>query len=47
MKLPGILISWTSVIMFIVLAFITVIAIILYRMSMVAALAAVHDSTIK
>jgi len=47
MKLPGILISWTSVVMFIMLAFITVIAIILYRMSMVAALAAVHDSTIK
>lgn len=47
MKLPGILISWTSVLMFIMLALITVIAIILYRMSMVAALAAVNDSTIK
>eukprot|EP00092_Neocalanus_flemingeri_P069742 GFUD01085523.1.p1 GENE.GFUD01085523.1~~GFUD01085523.1.p1 ORF type:complete len:945 (+),score=222.25 GFUD01085523.1:241-3075(+) len=47
MKLPGILISWTSVMMFVMLALITVIAIILYRMSMVAALAAVNDSTIK
>jgi len=47
MKLPGILISWTSVLMFIMLALITVIAIILYRMSMVAALAAVNDSNIK
>ena len=47
MKLPGILISWSSVLMFIMLALITVMAIILYRMSMVAALAAVNDSTIK
>jgi len=47
MKLPGILISWTSVMMFVILALVTVIAIILYRMSMVAALAAVNDSTIK
>ena len=47
MKFPGILLSWTSVLMFIILALVTVIAIILYRMSMVAALAAVNDSTIK
>ena len=47
MKLPGILISWSSVLMFIMLALITVMAIILYRMSMVAALAAVNDITIK
>jgi len=47
MKVPGVVISWTSVLMFILLAIITVIAIILYRMSMVVALATVNDSTIK
>ena len=47
MKVPGILISWSSVLFFIVLALITVVAIILYRMSMVVALAAVSDTTIK
>jgi len=47
MKLPGILISWASVLMFIILAIIIVIGIILYRMSMVLALAAVNDNTIK
>ncbi|XP_023339966.1 anoctamin-1 isoform X4 [Eurytemora carolleeae] len=47
MKLPGILISWTSVYLLIFLAVAAVIAVILYRMSMVVALAAVHDSTIR
>ena len=47
MKLPGILLSWTSVLMFIILALITVIAIILYRMSMIVALATVTDKLIK
>ena len=47
MKLPGILMSWSSVLMFIMLAIITVIAIILYRMSMVAALASVEDRNIR
>ena len=47
MKLPGIVISWSSVFFFIMLAIITVVGIILYRMSMVAALSAVDDSTIK
>jgi len=47
MKLPGVLISWTSVLMFILLALVTVLAIILYRMSMVVALATVNDNTIR
>jgi len=47
MKLPGILISWTSVHLLILLAVAAVFAVILYRMSMVVALAAVHDSTIR
>ena len=47
MKLPGILISWTSVLMFIILALITVIAIILYRMSMIVALSTCADDEIK
>jgi len=47
MKVPGVLISWTSVFMLILLAGITVLAIILYRMSMVVALAAVSDQTIR
>ena len=47
MKVPGVLISWSSVLFFIFLALITVLAIILYRMSMVVALATVSDNTIK
>ena len=47
MKLPGILLSWTSVLMFIILALITVIAIILYRMSMIVALSTCGDDEIK
>ena len=47
MKLPGVLISWTSVVMCIILALITVIAIILYRMSMIVALATCDDDEIK
>ena len=47
MKVPGVLISWTTVFMLILLAGITVLAIILYRMSMVVALAAVSDQTIR
>ena len=47
MKVPGVLISWTSVFMMISLAGITVLGVILYRMSMVVALAAVSDNTIR
>lgn len=47
MKLPGVLLSWTSVLMFIILALITVIAIILYRMSMIVALSTCDDDEIK
>ena len=43
MKLPGVLMSWTSVLMFILLAIMTIFAIILYRMSMVVALATVNN----
>ena len=47
MKLPGVLMSWTSVLMFIILALITVIAIILYRMAMIVALSTCDDDEIK
>ena len=47
MKMPGVLISWTSVLFFILLALVTVVAIILYRMSMIVALATVTDKLIK
>ena len=47
MKIPGILVSWSSVAILIVLAAMTVFAIIVYRMSMVVALAAVRESAIK
>ena len=47
MKVPGVVIAWSSVLFFIVLALITVVAIIVYRMSMVVALATVSDNTIK
>ena len=47
MKLPGILVSWTSVVFFIVLALITVMAVILYRMSMIVALSSCQDDEIK
>ena len=46
MKMPGVLISWTSVLFFILLALVTVVAIILYRMSMIVALATVTDKLI-
>ena len=47
MKLPGIVVSWTSVLFFITLAMITVIAVILYRMSMILALSTCDDDNIK
>jgi len=47
MKLPGIMVSWTSVLCLIMLACAAVFAVILYRMSMVVALATIHDSTIR
>ena len=47
MKMPGVLISWASVLFFIILALVTVVAIILYRMSMIVALATVTDQLIK
>ena len=47
MKMPGVLISWASVLFFIILALVTVVAIILYRMSMIVALATVTDKLIK
>ena len=47
MKLPGLMFSWTTVIFLVVLAGITVLAIILYRMSMIVALTALDDNTIK
>ena len=47
MKMPGVLISWASVLFFIMLALVTVVAIILYRMSMIVALATVTDKLIK
>jgi len=47
MKLPGIMVSWSTVLLLISLAVAAVVAVILYRMSMVVALAAVHDSTIR
>ena len=47
MKIPGILVSWCSVALLVVIAAMTVFAIILYRMSMVVALAAVRESAIK
>jgi len=47
MKLPGILISWSIVMFFITLSLITVVAIIIYRMSMVVAHASVPDVNIK
>ena len=47
MKMPGVLISWVSVLFFITLALVTVVAIILYRMSMIVALATVTDQLIK
>ena len=47
MKMPGVLISWTSVLFFILLALVTVVAIILYRMSMIVALSTCDDDEIK
>merc|ERR550519_3241139 len=47
MKLPGVMLSWTTVTLLVTLAIITVIAIIFYRISMVAAFIAVDDSHIK
>ena len=47
MKLPGLMFSWTTVIFLVVLAGVTVLAIILYRMSMIVALTALDDNTIK
>ena len=47
MKLPGILISWSIVMFFITLSLITVVGIIIYRMSMVVAHASVPDVNIK
>ena len=47
MKMPGVLISWASVLFFVILALVTVVAIILYRMSMIVALATVTDKLIK
>ena len=47
MKLPGIVVSWTSVLFFVTLAMITVIAVILYRMSMILALSTCDDDNIK
>jgi len=47
MKAPGIMVSWTSVHLLIILAIAAVFAVILYRMSMVVALAAVQDNTIR
>ena len=46
-KFPGIVISWSSVIFFIVLALVTVMGIILYRMSMAVVLATIPDNNIK
>merc|ERR1719427_2453414 len=46
-KVPGVVLAWSSVILAISLALVTVTAIILYRMSMVVALAAVSDNLIK
>ena len=47
MKLPRVVLSWTSVLFFIFLAIITVFAVILYRMSMVVALATISDHRIR
>lgn len=47
MKMPGVLISWASVLFFIMLALVTVVAIILYRMSMIVALSTCGDDEIK
>ena len=47
MKVPGLVLSWTTVFMMVSLAGITVLGAILYRMSMIVALAAVSDDIVR